>query len=93
MCTFFQPTRRNTMDLNKSIFKSKIFWSSVVLFIIGLEPYIPTIQSLLPEHLGALFAIVLPALIAVARWYMAQTARNAITNSDIVELADKNTEK
>lgn len=65
----------------------------MVLFIIGLEPYIPTIQSLLPEHLGALFAIVLPALIAVARWYMAQSARTAITNSDIVDLAEKNTEK
>lgn len=82
------------MDTNKSIFKSKIFWSSVVLFIIGLEPYIPTIQSVLPEHLGALFAIVLPAIIAVARWYMAHSAKSAITNKDVVELADtKTTEK
>lgn len=82
------------MDTNKSIFKSKIFWSSVVLFIIGLEPYIPTIQSVLPEHLGALFAIVLPAIIAVARWYMAYSAKSAITNKDVVELADtKTTEK
>ncbi len=82
------------MDTNKSIFKSKIFWSSVVLFIIGLEPYIPTIQSVLPEHLGALFAIVLPAIIAVARWYMAYSAKSAITNKEIIELADtKTTEK
>lgn len=82
------------MDTNKSIFKSKIFWSSVVLFIIGLEPYIPTIQSVLPEHLGALFAIVLPAIIAIARWYMAYSAKSAITNKEIIELADtKTTEK
>lgn len=82
------------MDTNKSIFKSKIFWSSVVLFIIGIEPYIPTIQSVLPEQLGALFAIVLPAIIAIARWYMAYSAKSAITNKDVVELADtKTTEK
>ena len=76
------------MSTNKSIFKSKIFWSSVILFIIGIEPYIPTIQTLLPEPIGAIFAIVLPAVIGLARLYMTFDKKTEITNDDVVELVE-----
>lgn len=54
----------------KYFWQSKIFWSSVVLFVIGLEPYIPMLNEVIPEGaLKRVIALVLPLVILMARAY------------------------
>lgn len=46
---------------------SSIFVSALILFILGLEPYIPELAALLPDNLSNIATIVLPAIIIMAR--------------------------
>lgn len=48
---------------------SSIFMSGLVLFIIGLEPFVPEIAAVLPDGLSSAVAIILPIVIMVARKY------------------------
>ena len=60
----------NTNDTgNKWAMFSSIFVSALVLFILGLEPYIPELAAMLPDNLSNIATIVLPAIILIARRY------------------------
>lgn len=48
---------------------SSIFVSALVLFVIGLEPYIPAITEMLPVWAKGAAGIILPAVIIYARRY------------------------
>lgn len=48
---------------------SSIFMSGLILFIIGLEPFIPEIAAILPDNISAAVSIILPIVIMVARKY------------------------
>lgn len=55
---------------SKYFWQSKIFWSSVVLFVIGLEPYIPALNEVIPDGaLKRVIMLVLPLVILMARAY------------------------
>lgn len=54
---------------NKWAMFSSIFVSALVLFILGLEPYIPELAAILPDNLSNLATIVLPIIILIARRY------------------------
>jgi len=59
----------------KYFWQSKIFWSSVVLFVIGLEPYIPMLNEVIPEGASKrVIALVLPLVILMARAYTSNPA-------------------
>lgn len=61
-------TEKTTQPTNsKWAMFSSIFVSALVLFILGLEPYIPELAALLPDHLSNIATIVLPAIIIMAR--------------------------
>lgn len=51
----------------KKFWSSKIIISSLLLFIIGLEPFVPQIQAILPNDIGMIVAVVLPIVIMLAR--------------------------
>lgn len=53
----------------KPMYKSKIVLMSVALFLIGIEPYVPALQAVLPVELSSIVAVVLPILIVAARIY------------------------
>ena len=60
----------NTNDnSNKWAMFSSIFVSALVLFILGLEPYIPELAAMLPDNLSNIATIVLPVIILIARRY------------------------
>lgn len=52
---------------NKLAIFSSIFMSALVLFIIGLEPYVPQIAEMLPDNLSNIATLVLPVIILLAR--------------------------
>lgn len=52
---------------NKLAIFSSIFMSALLLFIIGLEPFVPQIAEMLPEHLKEIAMVVLPIIIMTAR--------------------------
>lgn len=47
--------------------KSKILMSSIVLFIIGLAPFVDQIKAILPTNAAAIAGVVLPIVILAAR--------------------------
>ena len=51
----------------KKVWTSKIVISSILLFLIGLEPFIPQLQQILPNDIGAIVAVILPIIILAAR--------------------------
>lgn len=55
------------MRKTKKAWSSKIIISSLLLFIIGLEPFVPQIQAILPNDIGMIVAVVLPIVIMLAR--------------------------
>lgn len=55
------------MKKTKKVWSSKIIISSLLLFIIGLEPFVPQIQAILPNDIGMIVAVVLPIVIMLAR--------------------------
>lgn len=56
-------------DNKKYALFSSIFMSGLVLFIIGLEPFIPEIAAVLPDNLSTAVSVILPIVIMVARKY------------------------
>lgn len=58
-----------TSNKEKYALFSSIFMSGLVLFIIGLEPFVPQIAAVLPDNLSSAVSIVLPIIIMVARKY------------------------
>lgn len=56
----------------KPVYKSKIVGLSIVLFIVGLEPFIPQIRAVLPQY-AEVIGLVLPVLILAARIYSTDT--------------------
>ena len=56
-------------DNKKHALFSSIFMSGLVLFIIGLEPFIPEIAAVLPDNLSTAVSVILPIVIMVARKY------------------------
>lgn len=62
--------QHSTTAPSKYFWQSKIFWSSVVLFVIGLEPYIPALNEVIPDGtLKRVIMLVLPIVILMARAY------------------------
>ncbi len=57
----------------KPVYKSKIILMSVALFLIGIEPYVPALQSVLPVEVSSIVAVALPILIVAARIYATNT--------------------
>lgn len=57
----------------KPVYKSKIILMSIALFLIGIEPYVPALQSILPTEISTIVAVVLPILIVAARIYSTTT--------------------
>lgn len=61
-------TEKTTQPTNsKWAMFSSIFVSALILFVLGLEPYIPELAALLPDNLSNIATIVLPAIIILAR--------------------------
>lgn len=61
-------TEKTTQPTNsKWAMFSSIFVSALILFVLGLEPYIPELAALLPDNLSNIATIVLPAIIIIAR--------------------------
>lgn len=61
-------TEKTTQPTNsKWAMFSSIFVSALILFVLGLEPYIPELAALLPDNLSNIATIVLPAIIIMAR--------------------------
>lgn len=59
-------TDKNTTN-NKWAMFSSIFISALILFVLGLEPYIPELAAMLPDNLSNIATVVLPAIILMAR--------------------------
>ena len=61
-------TEKTTQPTNsKWAMFSSIFVSALILFVLGLEPYIPELAAMLPDNLSNIATIVLPAIIIMAR--------------------------
>lgn len=73
-------------DNKKYALFSSIFMSGLVLFIIGLEPFIPELAAIVPDNFSSVVSIVLPIVIMAARRY------GANNDIKIVPLPDRNKE-
>lgn len=56
--------------------KSKTLWASLVLFIIGLESFVPQIKEVLPEPYGKWAALVIPLVIM---WFRVSGIQDRLT--------------
>jgi hypothetical protein len=62
----------------KLLKKSKIAWSSAILLLIGLEPYLPQLAEVLPAELTNALKILIP--IAVIYWRTTTTGATSEQN-------------
>ncbi len=60
--------------------KSKTLWASLVLFIIGLEAFVPQIKELLPDPYGKWAALVIPLVIM---WFRVSGIQDRLTNKPV----------
>lgn len=54
------------MNKLKIIAKSKIAWSAIILFLVGLEPFLTSFDGILPQGLSNALKIIVP--LAIVYW-------------------------
>ncbi|CAB4168856.1 hypothetical protein UFOVP581_7 [uncultured Caudovirales phage] len=48
------------------ILKSKIAWASIIMLLIGLEPFLPQFDGILPDNITNILKVLVP--LAIVYW-------------------------
>jgi hypothetical protein len=64
----------------KIILKSKIAWASIIMLLIGLEPFLPSFDGILPDNITNALKVLVP--LAIVYWRTTTTGVSDAKNQD-----------